>query len=136
MLENGQTVPIPHFPPAQGSEARDFCCVSSSFRAHYLAGLSKWICCTKYLRLTSGTARGSECESRNLVMPEFLDPVIEVETIRRIAGEDVKLSLTQAEVEALHNVLNSLVEEIRQISPRDRAGAEPEVSIVVEEWPA
>jgi hypothetical protein len=69
-------------------------------------------------------------------MPEFLDPVIEVETIRRIAGEDVKLSLTQAEVEALHNVLNSLVEEIRQISPRDRAGAEPEVSIVVEEWPA
>jgi hypothetical protein len=69
-------------------------------------------------------------------MPEFLDPVIEVETIRRIAGEDVKLFLTQAEVEALHNVLNSLVEEIRQISPRDRAGAEPEVSIVVEEWPA
>jgi hypothetical protein len=69
-------------------------------------------------------------------MPEFLDPVIEVETIRRIAGEDVKLSLTQAEVEALHTMLNSLVEEIRQISPRDRAGAEPEVSIVVEEWPA
>jgi hypothetical protein len=69
-------------------------------------------------------------------MPEFLDPVIAVETIRRIAGEDVMLSLTQAEVEALHTMLNSLVEEIRQISPRDRAGAEPEVSIVVEEWPA
>jgi hypothetical protein len=69
-------------------------------------------------------------------MPEFLDPVIEVETIRRIAGEGVMLSLTQAEVEALHTMLKSLVEEIRQISPRDRAGAEPEVSIVVEEWPA
>jgi hypothetical protein len=69
-------------------------------------------------------------------MPEFLDPVIEVETIRRIAGEGVMLSLTQAEVEALHTMLNSLVEEIRQISARDRAGAEPEVSIVVEEWPA
>jgi hypothetical protein len=69
-------------------------------------------------------------------MPEFPGPAIEVETIRRIASEDVTLSLTQAEVEALHNVLNSLVEEIRQISPRDRAGAEPEVSIVVEEWPA
>jgi hypothetical protein len=68
-------------------------------------------------------------------MPEFPDPAIEVETIRRIASEDVMLSLTQAEVEALHNMLNSLVEEIRQISPRDRAGAEPEVSVVVEEWP-
>ena len=68
-------------------------------------------------------------------MPEFPDPVIEVETIRRIASEDVMLSLTQAEVEALHNMLNSLVEEIRQISPRDRAGAEPEVGVVVEEWP-
>jgi len=69
-------------------------------------------------------------------MPEFPDPAIEVETIRRIASEDVMLSLTKAEVEALHNMLNSLLEEIRQISPRDRAGAEPEVSIVVEEWPA
>jgi hypothetical protein len=68
-------------------------------------------------------------------MPEFPDPVIEVETIRRIASEDVMLSLTQAEVEALHNMLNALVEEIRQISPRDRAGAEPEAGIVVEEWP-
>jgi hypothetical protein len=69
-------------------------------------------------------------------MPEFPEPVIELETIRRIASEDLMLSLAQAEVEALHNMLNSLVEEIRQISPRDRAGAEPEVSIVVEEWPA
>ena len=67
-------------------------------------------------------------------MPEFPDPAIEVETIRRIASEDVMLSLTKAEVEALHNMLNSLLEEIRQISPGDRAGAEPEVSIVVEEW--
>ena len=64
-------------------------------------------------------------------MPEFPDPAIESETIRRMASEEVMLSLTQAEVEALHNMLNSLLEEIRQISPRDRAGAEPEVSVVV-----
>jgi len=71
-----------------------------------------------------------------MTMPEAPNPALEAETIRRIASEEVLLSLTQAEVEALHDMLNSLIEEIRQVSPRDRAGAEPEVSVVVEEWPA
>jgi hypothetical protein len=87
---------------------------------------------------------GSESESLALLlktrteitMPEAPKPALEAETIRRMASDEVMLSLTQAEVEALHSLLNSLVEEIRQISPRDRAGAEPEVSIVVQEWPA
>ena len=69
-------------------------------------------------------------------MPEAPKSALAAETIRRMANEDVMLSLTQTEVEAIHNLLNSLMEEIRQISPRDRAGAEPEVSIDVEEWPA
>jgi hypothetical protein len=69
-------------------------------------------------------------------MPEAPKPALEAETVRRMASEEVMLSLTQAEVEAIHNMLNSLLEEIRQIAPRDRAGAEPEASIVVEEWPA
>jgi hypothetical protein len=69
-------------------------------------------------------------------MPEAPQPALEAETIRRMASEEVMLSLTQTEVEAIHNLLISLLEEIRQISPRDRAGAEPEVSVVVQEWPA
>jgi hypothetical protein len=69
-------------------------------------------------------------------MPDFPDPVIDVETIRRIAGEDVMLPLTPAELDAIHSVLNPLIGEIRQVTLRDRAGAEPEVIVVVEEWPA
>jgi hypothetical protein len=69
-------------------------------------------------------------------MPEFPDPVLDVETIRRIASEDVMLPLTPAELDAILSVLNPLIGEFRQVTLRDRAGAEPEVSIVVEEWPA
>jgi hypothetical protein len=69
-------------------------------------------------------------------MPEFPDPVLDVETIRRIASEDVMLPLSPAELDAIHSVINGLIGEIRQVTLRDRAGAEPEVSIVVEEWPA
>jgi hypothetical protein len=69
-------------------------------------------------------------------MPEAPNPALDVETIRRMAREDLLLGVTPAEVDALHTVLNSLLEEIRQIAPRDRADAEPEGRIVVEEWPA
>jgi hypothetical protein len=51
-------------------------------------------------------------------MPEFPDPVIDVETIRRIAGEDVMLPLTPAELDAIHSVLNPLIGEIRQVTDR------------------
>jgi hypothetical protein len=68
-------------------------------------------------------------------MPEAPKPALEAETIRRMASEQVMISLTQAEVEELHNLLNSLLEEIRQISQRDRAGVEPESGVVVQEWP-
>jgi hypothetical protein len=69
-------------------------------------------------------------------MPDVPNPALDAETIRRMASEEVMLSLTPAEVDAVHSLLNPLLEEIRQISPRDRAGAEPEVSVIVEEWPA
>ena len=67
-------------------------------------------------------------------MPEHLVPALDLQTIRRMATEELLLSLTPAEVEALHPLLNSLLEEIRQVSPRDRAGAEPEPTVVVQEW--
>jgi hypothetical protein len=69
-------------------------------------------------------------------MPEHLIPVLDRETIRRMAAEELLLVLSPAEVEALHPLLNSLLEEIRQVSTRDRAGAEPEPTVVVQEWPS
>jgi hypothetical protein len=42
-------------------------------------------------------------------MPEASKSALEAETIRRMASEEVLLSLTQTEVEALHNLLNSLL---------------------------
>jgi hypothetical protein len=67
-------------------------------------------------------------------MPEHLNPPLDRETIRRMATEEVLLVLTPAEVDALHTLLNPLLEEIRQVSPRDLAGAEPEPTVVVQEW--
>ena len=69
-------------------------------------------------------------------MPEHLNPGLDRETIRRMATEELLLALTPAEVEALHPLLDSLLGEIRLVSPRDRAGAEPELSVVVQEWPS
>jgi hypothetical protein len=68
-------------------------------------------------------------------MPDVPNPALDAETIRRIASEEVMLSLAPAEFDAILSVLNPLLAEIRQISPRDRAGAEPEVSVIVEDWP-
>jgi hypothetical protein len=63
------------------------------------------------------------------------DPALEAETIRRMASEEVRIVIAPAEVEALRSLLNSLLDEISRIAPSDRDGAEPEVSITVEEWP-
>lgn len=52
-----------------------------------------------------------------------------------MAAEELLLVLAPAEVDALHPLLNSLLEEIRQVSTRDRAGAEPQSTVVVQEWP-
>jgi hypothetical protein len=69
-------------------------------------------------------------------MPNVPDAAIDVETIRRIAREHIMLALTPAEVDALQSLLSSLFGEIRAIAPGDRGGAEPEVSVTVEDWPA
>ena len=42
--------------------------------------------------------------------------------------------LTPAELDALHALLGPLLEEIQQVSLHDPAGAEPETSVVVQEW--
>ncbi len=68
-------------------------------------------------------------------MPQVVSPSLTSETIGRVATEDLRLSLSPAEVDALRTLLNPLLDEIRQITPRDVAGAEPEASIVVEDWP-
>lgn len=62
-------------------------------------------------------------------------PELDAETIRRMAAHEVKLALSAAEVDALSKLLGPLLEEIRAMSPGDRAGAEPEGSFVVEDWP-
>jgi hypothetical protein len=67
-------------------------------------------------------------------MPEFAKPNLEAETIRRIASEQVGISLAPAEIEALTTMLNGLLEEIRQIAPSDRGSVEPESGVVVQEW--
>jgi hypothetical protein len=62
-------------------------------------------------------------------------PALDAETIRRMAAESVRIALTPAEVDALRPLLNSLLEEIRQVRPGDRDGTEPELSFTLEEWP-
>lgn len=61
-------------------------------------------------------------------------PVLEPETVRRMASEVVKIALVPADVEPVRAMLESLLTEIGQIMPAVRAGAEPETTIVVEEW--
>jgi hypothetical protein len=63
------------------------------------------------------------------------NPAFDAETIRRMAREHVRITLTASEVDALRPLLDSLLEEIRRITTSDRAGAEPEGRITVEEWP-
>ena len=66
-------------------------------------------------------------------MADVASPTFDAETIRRMAAEAVKIALTPSEVDALRPLLGGLLEEIRQVSPTDRAGAEPETRITVEE---
>ena len=68
-------------------------------------------------------------------MPDEPAPDFDAETIRRMAVHEVKLPLSAGEVDALSKVLGSLLEEIRKVAPADRAGAEPEGSFVLEDWP-
>ena len=69
-------------------------------------------------------------------MPEIAIGRLEAETIRRIASEQVGIELTDHDVSALKTTLDGLLEEIRQIAPSDRAGAEPESGVIVLEWPS
>jgi hypothetical protein len=67
-------------------------------------------------------------------MLEAPDSALDAEMIRRMAAEVVKIPLTPAEVDALRTTLNGLLDEISKIAPSDRAGAEPESRITVEDW--
>ena len=67
-------------------------------------------------------------------MQDVAKPALDAGTIRSMAAEEVRISLTPAEVDALVLQLNSLLEEIRAIAPSDRAGVEPETTIMAEEW--
>jgi hypothetical protein len=68
-------------------------------------------------------------------MPDEPVPDLDPETIRRMAADLVKISLSPAEIDALSKLLGPLMEEIRKVAPADRAGAEPELTVTVEEWP-
>jgi hypothetical protein len=67
-------------------------------------------------------------------MPDLAKPTLEAETIRRIASEQVAISLAPGEIEALTTMLNGLLEEVRQMAPSDRGSLEPESGVVVQEW--
>jgi hypothetical protein len=68
-------------------------------------------------------------------MPDELAPELDAETIRRMAVHQVKIALSPGEVDALSKQLGPLLDEIRKVTPADRAGAEPEGSFVLEDWP-
>jgi len=68
-------------------------------------------------------------------MPDVPNPSLDAETIRRVASEQVRIALTPAEVDALQALLKSLLEEIGQVTSRDRGSAEPETGVTVEDWP-
>ncbi len=68
-------------------------------------------------------------------MPDEPARELDAETIRRMAAHEVELALSPGEVDALSQLLGSLLEEIRKVAPADRAGAEPEAAVTVEDWP-
>jgi hypothetical protein len=68
-------------------------------------------------------------------MPDEPAPELDAETIRRMAAHEVKLPLSPAEVDALSKLLGPLLAEIGAVTLAERAGAEPEGSFVVEDWP-
>jgi hypothetical protein len=68
-------------------------------------------------------------------MQEPPRPTLDAETIRRMAADVVRITLTLAEQNAVRDTLGSLLDEIRVIAPSDRAGVEPEPIVMVEEWP-
>ncbi len=68
-------------------------------------------------------------------MQDVPNPALDAGTIRSMAAEVVRIALTTAEVDAVRTTLASLLDEIRGIAPSDRAGLEPETTIMVEEWP-
>ncbi len=69
-------------------------------------------------------------------MPDLAKPILEAETIRRFASEQLGISLAQGEIDALTTTLNGLFDEIRLMPPGDRRSVEPESGVVVEEWPS
>ncbi len=69
-------------------------------------------------------------------MPDLTKPILEPETIRRFATEQLGVSLAQGEIDALTTTLNGLLDEIRLMAPSDRGSVEPESGVIVEEWPS
>jgi hypothetical protein len=68
-------------------------------------------------------------------MQDVPKPALDAGTIRSMAAEVVRISLSPAEVNAVQATVSSLLDEIRAIAPSDRAGVDPEPTILVEEWP-
>ncbi len=68
-------------------------------------------------------------------MSDVAKPAVEAETIRRCATEQVQISLSPSEIDAVKTLLGDLLEEIHQIKQSDRRSVEPESGVVVQEWP-
>jgi hypothetical protein len=68
-------------------------------------------------------------------MQDVPKPALDAGTIRNMAAEVVRIVLMPAEVDSVRTTLASLLDEIGAIGPGDRAGVEPEPTVMVEVWP-
>ncbi len=62
------------------------------------------------------------------------DPKVDAETVRRMAVEVTRIPLEPADVEPIRATLEGLLLEIGGIKAADRADAEPETAVIVEDW--
>ncbi|MEO6810443.1 MAG: hypothetical protein ABI353_15115 [Isosphaeraceae bacterium] len=62
------------------------------------------------------------------------DRTVSAETVHRMASELIGLDLNDIEIHALLPLLRSLMDEIDDVGPDDRDGAEPAMTFEDEGW--
>jgi hypothetical protein len=68
-------------------------------------------------------------------MPQDPAPALDAEFIRHMASEQVRIALAPPDLDAVRMQVNGLLEEIRHVTLRDRATADPEPIVALEDWP-
>ena len=67
-------------------------------------------------------------------MPAPAEPTLTKETLQRMATEEVHLTLTDREAEALLEVVNDLLHEAEEAVKLSRGDADPVVEFSLEPW--